>query len=120
MLRRADGSVLLARRPAHLHQGGLWEFPGGKLEPGESEAVALARELAEELGIVVLDAVPLIRVTHRYPECRVRLAAWEVLRWDGEPAPREGQPLAWVALDALADYPMPAADLPVLAALRPR
>ncbi len=112
------GRVLLTRRHDHAHQGGLWEFPGGKLEPGESALQALHRELGEELGIAPQTLRPLIRVQHGYPECEVVLHLWRIERWRGEPRGREGQPLAWVAPEALDDYPMPAADRPVVQALR--
>jgi len=112
------GKVLLARRAADAHQGGLWEFPGGKIEAGESESQALARELDEELGIELVTARPLIRVRHAYPDRVIDLAVWRVSRWRGEPWGRLGQALRWVAPERLEDYPMPAADRPVLAALR--
>jgi len=115
----ADGErrVLLARRAPSAHLGGLWEFPGGKIEPGEEEGAALARELAEELGIEVLRARPLIRVCHAYPERRVALSVWWVEAWRGEPRGREGQALAWIGAGELADRPMPAADRPVVRAV---
>jgi len=112
------GRVLLARRPDHGHQGGLWEFPGGKLEPGEDPETALKRELDEELGIEPLEFRPLIRVPHRYADRHVVLHAWRIERWRGEPRGREGQPLAWVTSDELVRRPMPAADRPIVAALR--
>jgi 8-oxo-dGTP diphosphatase len=111
------GRVLLTRRHDHLHQGGLWEFPGGKLEPGETVAAALRREIREELGLELLHHRPLIAVRHRYPDCSVLLDVQLVTEYRGEPAGLEGQPLAWAAPEALADYPMPAADRPVVAAL---
>lgn len=110
------GDVLISRRPDHLHQGGLWEFPGGKVEPGESVAMALSRELEEELGIRPTRADPLIRVPHDYPDRRVLLDVWRVEAFDGEPRPREGQVMRWVAADALPRYAFPAANLPILAA----
>ncbi|HIE55889.1 MAG TPA: Nudix family hydrolase [Chromatiaceae bacterium] len=117
VLQDATGRVLLARRPASSHQGGLWEFPGGKCEAGETPRAALRRELAEELGIEVVDCRPLIRVRHDYGDRRVILDTWLVNRWFGAPEGREGQPLEWVAGAALAGYPMPAADRPILSAL---
>ena len=110
--------VLLQKRHSDMHQGGLWEFPGGKLEPGESVAEGLARELHEELGIDVLEHRPLIRITHRYADRSVLLDVHDVSRWQGEPVGREGQPLAWVERQVLRDYPMPAADVPVVTALQ--
>jgi 8-oxo-dGTP diphosphatase len=113
-----DGRVLLARRHDDSHQGGLWEFPGGKLEQGETLAEGLRRELHEELGVDIESHRPLIRVTHHYDDRSVLLDVHRVERWRGEPHGREGQPLAWVTPDSLGDYPMPAADEPIVAALR--
>jgi len=110
--------VLLARRPADAHQGGLWEFPGGKLEAGESVAEALWRELHEELGIVLQRYRPLIRVHHQYADRSVLLDVHRVTAWQGQPVGRQGQPLAWVLPEELHDYPMPAADVPIVSALR--
>ncbi len=112
------GRVLLARRHDHAHQGGLWEFPGGKCEAGETPQTALVRELREELGIEVAACRPLIRVAHDYGDRRVKLHVFRVAAWEGEPRGLEDQPLAWVAPAALGDYPMPAADRPVVTALR--
>ena len=113
-----QGRVLLQQRHAQTHQGGLWEFPGGKLEPGEQVAEGLVRELQEELGIEVLEPRPLIRVRHQYADRGVLLDVYEVTGWRGDPVGREGQPLAWVGRTALRDYPMPAADEPVVTALQ--
>lgn len=104
VLQRADGAVLLAQRPAGKIAAGFWEFPGGKIEPGESAAAALARELEEELGVVVRAARPLIRLRHAYSNRVVVLDTWLVTAFDGEPQSREGQALAWTALDAVAGY----------------
>jgi 8-oxo-dGTP diphosphatase len=114
----AKGEILLARRHDDAHQGGLWEFPGGKLEPGETVAAGLVRELAEELGVAVQRHRPLIRVRHRYPDREVLLDIHRVDDWRDEPHGREGQPIAWVAPDRLTDYPMPAADVPIVRALQ--
>lgn len=116
-LRDAAGRVLLTRRHQGTHQGGLWEFPGGKLEPGEGAAAALVRELREELGIEAQSFRPLIRVAHDYGDRRVVLDTWLVERWRGDPEGLEGQPLAWVPPDELAGYAMPAADRPIVTAL---
>lgn len=113
----ARGRVLLSRRPPGRHLGGLWEFPGGKLEPGEGVAEALARELDEELGVRPLRARPLIRVPHSYPGKQVVLEVWRVSAWRGEPHGREGQPLAWVAPGDLGRYALPEADRPIVTAL---
>ncbi len=117
VLRDAEGRVLLTRRHDHLHQGGLWEFPGGKLEPGESVARGLARELREELGIEVRRCRPFLRVDHVYPDLAVQLDVREVLAWDGVPQPLEGQALRWADPDGLDPAAFPAADVPVLTAL---
>lgn len=112
------GEVLLARRADEAHQGGLWEFPGGKLEPGESAMRGLRRELREELGIEPGATRPLIRIMHQYDDRAVLLDVHLVSDWRGEPHGREGQPLAWVAAEDLQTYPMPAADLPIIRALQ--
>jgi 8-oxo-dGTP diphosphatase len=112
------GAVLVAQRPLHKHQGGLWEFPGGKVEPGEDPLSALRREIDEEIGIEVAEARRLIRLGHDYKDRRVVLDVWSVQRWSGSPHGREGQSLQWLMPEALAGLPMPAADAPVVTALR--
>lgn len=109
--------VLLARRPAHLHQGGKWEFPGGKVESGESALDALRRELYEELGITVEHATPLLQVRHRYPDKRIWLDVWHVHAWSGVATGREGQQLGRYALNELAKLPFPDANDAILRAL---
>ncbi len=111
------GRFLIAQRPDHVHQGGLWEFPGGKLEHGESARQALERELREELGIKVGTARQLIQVRHDYPDKAVLLDVWCVENYTGVPAGREGQPLEWVSLDELAAYRFPAANIQIINAL---
>ncbi len=118
VIRGVAGSVLIAKRPLDKHQGGLWEFPGGKVEAGERVEAALARELLEELDIVVTAARPLIQVRHDYPDKHVLLDVWEVTGFTGEPHGVEGQPLMWVAADALASYRFPDANRPIVAAAR--
>jgi 8-oxo-dGTP diphosphatase len=118
VLRDARGLVLLARRHDHLHQGGLWEFPGGKLEPGETVGEGLIRELREELGIEVLRSRPFLCIDHAYPDLTVRLDVQEVLDWRGTPQPLEGQALRWAEPASLDPAEFPAADVPVLTALR--
>lgn len=118
ILRDASGRVLLAQRPAGKHLAGLWEFPGGKREPGETPLQALARELLEELGIEIHDAQPLVATTHLDAGTSIRLDAWQVMRWTGEPQGLDNQSLAWVPLPELDDWPMPAADRPIVTALR--
>jgi 8-oxo-dGTP diphosphatase len=113
------GRVLLAERPRGKSMAGLWEFPGGKLQPGETPEAALARELAEELGIAVApDALePVAFASHAYEEFHVVLLLYLVRRWEHEPCAREGQALAWVAPHDFASYAMPPADAPLVAAL---
>ena len=114
----ASGRVLVARRPGGTHLAGRWEFPGGKLVPGESREAGLARELAEELGIRVLSACPLIRIEHRYPDRDVVLDVWSVESYSGEPHGREGQPVEWRDVRSLDAADFPPADAPVLTALQ--
>ena len=117
VLQRADGSFLLAQRPAGKVFAGYWEFPGGKVEPGEAPALALARELHEELGIDVERAYPWITRVFAYPHATVRLRFYRVLKWKNEPHPREKQALAWQRLEAVMAEPMLPANAPVLASL---
>jgi len=114
----ARREVLLARRPFDLHQGGLWEFPGGKVEAGENVREALARELSEELNIRVTHARPLIRIHHEYPEYPVLLDVWCVDGWEGEAFGREGQPIEWVAAHTLHEREFPAANQAILSAVK--
>ena len=111
------GRILLARRTDGRDLAGLWEFPGGKREPGESPEQALIRELQEELGITVQVGAPLINVPQQYPDKRLRLDVRQVTAWQGVARGVEGQALAWVAPEKLTRYPMPPADRPVVAAL---
>lgn len=114
----ARGRILLARRTEGRDLAGLWEFPGGKREPGETPEAALARELHEELGIDARVGAHVITVPQRYPDKRLRLDVRHVTRWTGVPRGREGQALAWVPAHKLASYAMPPADIPVVAALQ--
>ena len=116
VIRDRDRRILIARRADSQHQGGLWEFPGGKVEAGESTRAALERELREELGIEVLVARPLIKVAHDYPDKQVLLDVWEVCEFSGEPQGLEGQPLAWVSERQLPGYEFPQANQPIVAA----
>jgi 8-oxo-dGTP diphosphatase len=122
VLQDAQGRVLIAQRPEGKTHAGLWEFPGGKVEHGESALEALKRELREELGIEVLDAQPLICVpvaaVSPPPRIQLRLDTWHRLQTTGTPKALEHAALAWVAVDELASYPMPPADRPIVAALR--
>ena len=120
VIRDDRGRILVARRHDDSHQGGLWEFPGGKLKPNEEPSAGLARELAEELGIRVRVAEPLIQVRYDYPERSVLLDVWEVGQYEGEAAGLEQQPLRWVSPGELAELDMPPADRPVVALLSGR
>lgn len=117
VIRDGAGNLCLSRRPEHKHQGGLWEFPGGKMEPGETAESALARELHEELGIAVNASAPLMTVEHGYADLRVILHFRDVTGWSGEPHGREGQPVEWVALSDVSARAFPAANRPVALAL---
>lgn len=116
VIKNAQGQVLLALRGRDAHQGGLWEFPGGKLEAGETPLQALVRELKEELAIVVNDAEPLITIKHDYPDRAVQLQVFTVTAFSGEPRGNEGQPLQWVDTQALPNVAFPAANRPIVAA----
>src|SRR5207248_640368 len=114
---RADGRVLLAQRPPGKAYAGYWEFPGGKLEPGESAAAALGRELQEELGITVTHAVPWMLQEFVYPHAHVELHFFRVLAWTGEPFGHDGQSFAWQLPGAFDVTPMLPANTRVMAAL---
>jgi 8-oxo-dGTP diphosphatase len=116
----AQGRVLLARRPEGKKMAGLWEFPGGKVDAGETPEAALVRELAEELGIEVSanDLAPFVFASHPYESFHLLMPVFLCRRWRGVPAPREGQALAWVEPERLVEYPMPPADRPIIPMLR--
>jgi len=118
VIRNRLGEVLVARRHDHSHQGGLWEFPGGKVEAGETVEDALRRELREELSIAVDAACPLIKIAHDYGDKRVLLDVWRVDAFRGKPRGMESQPIRWVAPDDLAALALPAANRPIVAAAR--
>jgi len=109
--------ILISQRAADVHQAGLWELPGGKLETGENTEQALLRELAEELGIIAVSYRPLIKVTHQYPDKTVVLDVWKVDAYTGHAIGREGQAIKWQAIEQLNPAEFPAADVPVFKAL---
>jgi 8-oxo-dGTP diphosphatase len=115
-----DGRVLLAQRPADKAMGGLWEFPGGKMEPGETPEATLIRELREELGIAVKEAclAPFTFASHAYTDFHLLMPLYLCRRWEGVPQPLEHAALKWVRPKDMAGYPMPPADLPLLPMLR--
>jgi len=116
----ADGRVLLAQRPEGKAMAGLWEFPGGKVQPHETPESALIRELKEELGIDVAEAclAPLTFASHRYERFHLLMPLYVCRRWDGIVSPREGQALKWVRAQRLGEYPMPPADKPLIPVLQ--
>lgn len=118
VLRASDGRILISKRPEHVHQGGLWEFPGGKLEQGETPRQGLDRELNEELGVKVTSACPLIKVQHAYPDRTILLDTWMVEGFTGVPMGREGQALNWIQPKDLDPGLFPLADGPIIRALQ--
>lgn len=106
--------VLIARRHEHLHQGGKWEFPGGKVEKNESAFSALKRECREELGIEIISAKPLCQIPFVYPEKEVLLDTWVVEQYQGEVFGREHQELSWVKLSELANYDFPEPNMKII------
>jgi 8-oxo-dGTP diphosphatase len=115
-----DGRVLLAQRPEGKSMAGLWEFPGGKVEVGETPEAALIRELNEELGIDTWASclAPLTFASHSYDDFHLMMPLFACRKWNGTPQPREGQTLKWVKPTEMKNYPMPAADIPLIAVLR--
>jgi 8-oxo-dGTP diphosphatase len=115
-----DGRILLAQRPEGKSLAGLWEFPGGKVEQGETPEAALIRELHEELGIETWSSclAPLTFASHAYEHFHLLMPLYACRRWEGVPIPREGQALAWVNAGELSNYPMPPADIPLIPILR--
>lgn len=113
-----DNKVLIALRDPHAHQGGLWEFPGGKVEARENVELALVRELYEELGLVAEEFKPLMEIIYDYPDKSVRLDVWWVQAFSGEPEGREGQPIKWVDVDQLTDFSFPEANQAIIEAIQ--
>jgi 8-oxo-dGTP diphosphatase len=116
VIKNAEGQVLISLRDESLHQGGLWEFPGGKIESGESPEQALTRELKEELAITVITAVPLITIKHHYPDLSVQLNVFLVEHFSGDPKSCEGQPFKWANSAELANHAFPSANQPIITA----
>ena len=116
----ADGRVLIAQRPSGKAMAGLWEFPGGKLEAGETPEQALIRELQEELAITVREPclAPFTFASHTYPDFQLLMPLYLCRRWEGSPTAREHSALKWVRPRDLSQYPMPPADLPLIPMLR--
>lgn len=116
----AEGRVLLAQRPEGKSMAGLWEFPGGKVEPGETPEVALVRELQEELGIDTWESclAPLTFASHSYEDFHLLMPLFACRKWDGIVTAQEGQKLAWARANQLRDYEMPPADIPLIPILR--
>ena len=115
-----DGLVLLSQRPKEKEMGGFWEFPGGKVEKGETPEEALIRELKEELGILIWDSclAPLTFASHDYTNFHLLMRLFICRRWEGTPAPKEGQNLKWVHPIDMKNYKMPPADIPIIPRLR--
>ncbi|MGO4998003.1 8-oxo-dGTP diphosphatase MutT [Oceanisphaera sp. W20_SRM_FM3] len=118
VIENAQGEIFICRRNANQHQANKWEFPGGKVEAGETVAQALARELAEEVGISVLACEPFMQIEHDYGDKHVTLAIRKVTAFSGEPHGLEGQPSRWVAVSELEQYDFPEANGPIVAKLR--
>jgi len=115
-----DGRILLAQRPEGKSMAGLWEFPGGKVEQGETPETALIRELEEELGINTWSSclAPLTFASHSYEDFHLLMPLFACRKWEGTPQPQEGQVLKWVRVQELRNYPMPPADIPLIPVLR--
>lgn len=114
VIRDSEGNILIAKRHDHVHQGGLWEFPGGKVDGEERARDALARELSEELAIDVTRAEPFLEIRHDYPDKSVFLDIWLVDQFRGKAVGNEGQEIRWVAVAELRDYDFPEANVPII------
>ena len=110
--------VLIALRQAHQHQGNLWEFPGGKVELGETTELALTREVKEELGVEIAKATPLIEIRHDYQDKSVLLDVWSIRDFKGETKGLEGQIIKWCPIEALTDFDFPAANQTIIKAIQ--
>lgn len=118
VIRDKNNQILIAQRAIKKHQGGKWEFPGGKVEKGESAQQALARELDEELGIQISVITPLIQLHHDYPDLTVFLDVYDVREWLGKAYGKEGQPIRWVDIETLQNYTFPVANEAILEVLK--
>jgi 8-oxo-dGTP diphosphatase len=118
VISNSQQEILLAQRLKQAHQGGLWEFPGGKRQSTETVEQALIRELHEEIGITVQQARPLIRIIHAYPDRKILLDVWTIEQWQGPAYGREGQQTQWCPLDQLRNYTFPAANYPIITAVQ--
>lgn len=112
-----DDKVFIALRKSNQHQGGLWEFPGGKCESSESTSITLLRELKEECGITITDHILFKKISHDYGDKQVELSFYKVTGFDGDPIGREGQEVRWVAISDLSSYDFPDANKPIVAEL---
>jgi len=118
VIKNQDNEVLVSLRKPHQHQGDLWEFPGGKLEQNESIDDALAREIKEELGLIILSASPLIELDHHYEDVSVQLSAWMVEHFAGEAQGKEGQVIKWIAIADLNTDDFPVANVAIIKQLK--
>ena len=118
VIENAQGEFLIAKRPNHVHMGGYWEFPGGKVESDETVFMALQREIREELGLHIDSAVPFMRIPFQYPEKSVVLDVWRVTEYSGSAMPMENQMLQWVSLSDISSYTFPPANRSILTALQ--
>lgn len=117
VIRNKMHQFLVSKRQDHLHQGGLWEFPGGKIEANETAFEALQRELHEELNIDVKQAVPLIKISHQYADKNVLLDVWMINEYDGLAVSQQQQPIKWLSLSELSNFSFPAANQAILKCL---
>lgn len=120
LLINAKNEILIAERPAHVPHGGLWEFPGGKIESEEKDYDALCRELSEEIGVQVSKAEKILEYPHQYPSHEVILSVWKVMDYEGVPQNIESQQIRWVSLKELPDYQFPQGNYPILKYLEER